>query len=69
MTTPELPSIVEALEFRRDMYGWSKGEMAKKLGLQPSHYSDILSGKRRLPLPATKKAYQIGVPAKILLQD
>ena len=67
--TEELPTVVEALELRREMYGWSKGEMAQKLGLHPSHYSDILSGKRRLPLPATKKAYKIGVPAKVLLQE
>lgn len=65
----ELPSVVEAIEFRRHQYGWSKSKMAKALGLRPSHYSEILAYRRRLPINATKKAYKIGIPAKVLLQE
>lgn len=61
-------SIVDALEFRRDQYGLTKEEFAAILGLQKSHYSEIVMGKRGLPINATKRAFAIGVPAEILLQ-
>ena len=61
-------SLADALEFRRDQYGLTKGEFAAILGLQKSHYSEIVLGKRRLPITATKRAFAIGVPAEVLLQ-
>lgn len=60
--------IIEALKFRAEQMGWNDTQLAAKLGLSRSHMSEILCGKRRLPLEATKAAFQIGVPAKILLQ-
>lgn len=63
-----LPSIVDALEFRRDQYGYNKREMSEALCMQPSHYSEVISGKRTLSLATTKKAFEIGVPAEVLLQ-
>lgn len=60
--------ITDALEFRRDQYGLTQREFAAILGLQNSHYSEIISGKRRLTLGATKRAFAIGVPAEVLLQ-
>lgn len=66
MTT--IPTVVEAIEELRNKYGWSKSRMAQELGIQKSNYSEILAGRRRLPLEATKRAYFLGVPAKILLQ-
>lgn len=61
-------TLVEALEFRREQYGLSRREFAAVLGFTPARYSDICSGRRRLPLDATKRAYAIGVPANALLQ-
>jgi antitoxin component HigA of HigAB toxin-antitoxin module len=61
-------SIADALEFRRDQYGLTQTEFAAILGLCKSHFSEVLSGKRRLPLKATKRAFAIGVPAEVLLQ-
>jgi len=63
-----VPSIPVALEFRREQYGWTQAKMAMELRLQRSHYNEIIKGKRNLPLMATKLAYSIGVPAKVLLQ-
>lgn len=60
--------IADALEFRRDQYGLTQREFAAILGLQNSHYSEIINGKRRLTLGATKRAFAIGVPANVLLQ-
>lgn len=62
-----LPTIAGALEFRRENYGWTQAVMAKKLGIEPSHYSEIVNGKRKLPYIAACRAFRIGIPAKVLL--
>mgnify|MGYP000917390101 CR=1 FL=1 len=61
-------SVADALEFRRDQYGLTQSEFAAILGLQKGHYSEIVNGKRQLPIGATKRAFAIGVPAEVLLQ-
>jgi antitoxin component HigA of HigAB toxin-antitoxin module len=61
-------SVVDALEFRREQYGLTPREFSAILGLQNSHYSEIINGKRKLPIGATKRAFAIGVPAEVLLQ-
>lgn len=63
-----LPSVADALAFRADQMGWNQTEMAKQLGLGRSQYSEIVNGKRVLPMSATKKAFAMGVPANVLLQ-
>lgn len=60
-------SIPDALESRRSQHGWTQAKMAKTLGLRPGHYSEIIHGKRGLPIQATRLAYSIGVPAAVLL--
>lgn len=62
-------SLIAALEFRRDQYELTQAEFAFVLGLYPSHYNEIIKGKRALPLRATKRAFAIGVPASALLQS
>ena len=64
----KLPSIASALEFRRENFEWTAIKMAQKLGMQKSHYSEVIHGKRRLSINATKKAYALGVPASVLLR-
>jgi len=61
------PTIPSALLFRQEEYGWNQAKMARKLGMQTSHYSEVLSGKRRLPYLAACRAFKLGVPAKVLL--
>ena len=61
-------SIPDALEFRRDQYGLTKSEFAGLLGLQLSHYGEVLKNKRGLGMTATRRAYAIGVPPEVLLQ-
>lgn len=60
-------SIADALEFRREQYQLSKTEFSFLLRITVSHYSEILSEKRRLPLGARKRAFAIGIPAETLL--
>jgi transcriptional regulator with XRE-family HTH domain len=64
----KLPSVKVAVEFRREQYGWTQAKMALKLGMQKSHYSEFIKGKRKLPFSAIKKAYKLGVPAQVLLK-
>lgn len=48
--------------------GISQKEFAKMLGIQPSHLSEVLNGKRALTTElAVKIEKAIGLPAKILL--
>ena len=80
-TTPELMArlhgtvivspvkLIKALEFRRLQYDLTQRDFAAVLGLTPGNYGEILAGRRRLPLTATKRAYAIGVPADVLLGD
>jgi transcriptional regulator with XRE-family HTH domain len=61
------PYVSEALEFRQVEYGWTQRRMAKALGITGPHYNEILQGYRALPYRAACKAFEIGVPAEILL--
>lgn len=65
----KLPPILDAVEFRRDQYGWSQARMGTELGIGQSHYSEFLNGKRTLSLNARIRAYKLGVPAEVLLQS
>lgn len=64
-----LVSIRDALEYSRDQYGLTQAEYAALIGMRSTHYSEVLSGKRTLPIGAVKRAYAIGVPAVALLQN
>ncbi len=62
------PSIISAVEFRREQYGWTKTEMARHLGIGRGHYTEFIQGKRTLSYRTICRAYNIGVPASVLLQ-
>lgn len=63
-----MPTPIEALEFRIEQYGWSQNEFAKRIGMLPSHFSEVMNGKRRMSLDAIRNAVALGVPANVLLQ-
>jgi transcriptional regulator with XRE-family HTH domain len=62
-------SVGDALEIRRKECGLNRRNFSLLLGMRESHYSEVVNGKKRLSLNATKRAYAIGVPAAILLQQ
>ncbi len=64
-----LPSLIDALRFRIEQYGWTDQKFAEEIGMNQGHFSQVMSGKRRLPLSARIKAHALGVPAKVLLQS
>lgn len=60
----DLIDIVEDWRIDHDL---TQTQMAVKLGMQSSSYSEFISGRRRLPLGARKRAYKLGLNVKILL--
>lgn len=66
---PSSVRLPDALESCRNRYGLKMSEFTALLGLQRSHMSEIMAGKRALPINATRRAYALGVPADVLLQD
>lgn len=64
-----LPSIVGAIEFRREQYGLGASEWAVLLGMARSHYWEFVKGKRWFPRSAAVRAFKLGVPAEVLLQE
>lgn len=63
-----MPSIVDAVEFRRDQYGLTQRDWAKIIGIQAGHYSEFKQGKRKLTLNQAAKCFYYGVPAALLFQ-
>lgn len=68
MKKSTLPSVRDAVEFRREQYGLNQIEWSKILGMSQSHYSEFASGTRALPKKAMARAYEFGVPADCLFQ-
>jgi len=64
----ELPTAVEAIEFRREAYGLNQREMALVLGVTAARYSEIIHGKRAIPKTMMARAFEYGVPAAALFQ-
>lgn len=63
-----LPSIIDAVEFRRDQYMLTQSDWAKVIGIQKSHYSEFVNGKRNLTLAQAAQCFAFGVPAEALFQ-
>lgn len=64
-----LPSVIDAVEFRREAYGLDCRQWSAVLGMTASHYSEFINGKRELPKSAMAMAYAYGVPATALFQE
>lgn len=63
-----LPTVIDAMEFRREAYGLDCRQWAAVLGMAPSHYSEFINGRRQLPKRAMTNAFAYGVPAEALFQ-
>lgn len=58
---------IDALRFRIEQYGWTDAKFAKAVGMAASHFSEVMNGKRRMPIKAIRLAVGLGVPAKLIL--
>ena len=52
-----MPSIIEAVEFRREQYGLTKRDWAKVIGMRPSHYTEFTQGKKGLTMKQAAKCF------------
>ena len=69
MSRVKLPSVVDAVEFRREQYLLTQSQWAKVIGTSASHYSEFTHGKRPLTLSQAAKCFEYGVPAECLFQN
>jgi len=64
----ELPSPVEAIEFRIDQLGINRSQLASLIGFPKSRVSEVLNGKRKPSLDMMRALHEkLGVPADVLL--
>lgn len=65
----KLPSVIDAVEFRREQYLLTMKQWAQIIGSSASHYSEFVNGKRGLTLAQAAKCFDYGVPAECLFQN
>ena len=64
----ELPTPVEAIEFRIDQLGINRSELASLIGFPKSRVSEVLNGKRNPSLDMMRALHEkLGIPAGVLL--
>lgn len=52
---PGPAGAVETIKFHLDRMGWTQSELARRAGIQASHLSAVLNGRRELSLTQIKK--------------
>jgi HTH-type transcriptional regulator / antitoxin HigA len=65
----DMPTPLEAIQFRMEQQGLKKKDLVPFIGSAPK-VSDVLNGKRALSLSMIRKLHQgLGIPAEVLIQD
>lgn len=60
-------TIGEALEAKRKELGFNNREFAVVLGISDRHYPEIVRGDRALTMALARRAFALGVSAKVIL--
>ena len=64
----ELPTPIEAIEFRLDQLGITRSQLASLIGFPRSRVSEVLNGKRNPSLDMMRALHEkLGIPADVLL--
>lgn len=63
-----LPTIPEAMKFRRDQMGENQREISLRAGMSMNRWKLIESGKFNPKIEDARKLYSVGIPADVLLQ-
>jgi len=64
----DLPTIVDAVEFRMEQYGHNQTEACRIMKIPRSNFSEFLKGKRRVPRSWQFRLHAYGIPAVVLIQ-
>ena len=59
---------IEALRLFIKENGYSDMRFARGIGMQRSHFSEIMTGKRRMPLGAIRACIWLGMDAEVMIQ-
>lgn len=62
-----LPTIPEAMLFRREQMGENQREISLRAGMSLNRWKHLESGKNEPSLPDARKLYAVGIPASVLL--
>jgi len=64
----ELPTPIEAIEFRLDQLGITRSQLASLIGVPRPRVSEVLNGKRNPSLDMMRTLHdKLGIPADVLL--
>jgi antitoxin component HigA of HigAB toxin-antitoxin module len=63
-----LPTIPEAMTFRREQMGENQREISLRAGMSLNRWKHLESGKNEPSLPDARKLYAVGIPAEVLLR-
>ena len=62
-----LPTIPEAMLFRREQMGENQREISLRAGMSLNRWKHLESGKNEPSLPDARKLYAVGIPASVIL--
>jgi len=63
-----LPTIIQALEFRMEQYGHNNRQASKAIGISEQKVCHILKGQRGVSRSMQWKLFEYGIPAVVLIQ-
>lgn len=63
-----LPTVSEAMKFRREQMGENQREISLRAGMSLNRWKHLESGKNEPSLPDARKLYAVGIPASVILQ-
>ena len=64
----KLPRPLEHLRSLVEIHNMSNMRFAAIIGMQRSHFSEIMTGKRRMPLGAIRACIKLGAVPEIMIQ-
>lgn len=61
---------IGAIQFRMDQMDWSAADLARLTGTKPSHVSEYLNRKRKIPLSFIRAYHKVAdaTPLEVLIQ-
>ena len=62
-----LPTIPEAMLFRREQMQENQREISLRAGMSLNRWKHLESGKNEPSLPDARKLYAVGIPASVIL--
>jgi hypothetical protein len=62
-----LPTIPEAMKFRREQMGENQREISLRAGMSLNRWKHLESGKNEPSIADARKLYAVGIPASVIL--